>query len=265
MAASLNVGCGSKAEVAHRGGMSVLLSRADFATARCEVSNPRSRDSGSGAYAPSRNDDGEARKSAKSPVAPKIEFPEPNQADATCPAVAAKINRFAIHPNHLHKPRRPAPLNRGAFRDRHGRWVRDAVDAFGAKDERIFESGRRSRVVLTPRRWRQLGDEASVSRRGWWQQSPVTRESAKETVKTIRVRECRVIRRVPAVTNSRVFYLSTRGCGCACHPAFPTPSSGEGSINDPGVTRRGDAGVWLHSARHSGARVSASYGAQLRT
>jgi hypothetical protein len=32
-----------------------------------------------------------------------------------------------------------------------------------------------------------------VFRRRWWQESPVTRESTKETVKTIRVRECRVI------------------------------------------------------------------------
>ena len=32
--------------------------------------------------------------------------------------------------------------------------------------------------------------ESSAKR--WWQKSPVTRESAKETVKTIRVRECRV-------------------------------------------------------------------------
>jgi len=61
---------------------------------------------------------------------------------------------------------------------------RDAVDVVVPKDERC-ESGRRSRVVLTPRRWRQLGDEARASRRGWWQQSPVTKESAKEPVKTI--------------------------------------------------------------------------------
>ena len=39
--------------------------------------------------------------------------------------------------------------------------------------------GRRSRVVLTPRRWRQVGDDACASRWRWWQQSPVTRESAK--------------------------------------------------------------------------------------
>jgi hypothetical protein len=40
-------------------------------------------------------------------------------------------------------------------------------------------------VVLTPRRWRQLGDNASALRWGWWQESPVTKESSKETVKTI--------------------------------------------------------------------------------
>ena len=46
-------------------------------------------------------------------------------------------------------------LTRGAFRDRHERWVRDAMDAFEAQGERIV-SGRRSRVVLTPRRWCQV-------------------------------------------------------------------------------------------------------------
>jgi hypothetical protein len=49
---------------------------------------------------------------------------------------------------------------RGAYRDRHGRWARNAMDGGCVADERaIF--GRRSRVVLTPRRWRQVGDNAS--------------------------------------------------------------------------------------------------------
>jgi hypothetical protein len=61
----------------------------------------------------------------------------------------------------LFPPSRP---ERGALHDRHGRW-RDAVDAAAsgapmARDERRC-SGRRSRVVLTPRRWRQVGDDAS--------------------------------------------------------------------------------------------------------
>jgi hypothetical protein len=76
---------------------------------------------------------------AESPLsclAPIAEFVEPDQADATCPAVAAKINRFAFCPNQIHKHRRPALLNRGAFRDRHERWAQDAVDALAAQDER---------------------------------------------------------------------------------------------------------------------------------
>jgi hypothetical protein len=35
---------------------------------------------------------------------------------------------FSEYPNQLYTSCRPAPL-RGAFRDRHGRWRRDAVDA----------------------------------------------------------------------------------------------------------------------------------------
>src|ERR1700722_18717039 len=44
--------------------------------------------------------------------------------------------------------------------------------------------GRRRRVVLTPRRWRQVLEKQASWGRGW-QESPVTRESAEETVKTI--------------------------------------------------------------------------------
>jgi hypothetical protein len=42
----------------------------------------------------------------------------------------------------------PCP-RRGAYRDRHGRWARGAMDARAATDERGL-SGRRRRVVLTP-------------------------------------------------------------------------------------------------------------------
>src|SRR5580700_9473518 len=43
----------------------------------------------------------------------------------------------------------------GRTRNRHGRWVRDAMDVLVSQGERC-ECGRRSRVVLTPRRWRQV-------------------------------------------------------------------------------------------------------------
>ncbi len=55
----------------------------------------------------------------------------------------------------------PHPL-RGALRDRQERWERDAVDADGPKDERLI-CVRRSRVVPAPRRWRQVGEDASLS------------------------------------------------------------------------------------------------------
>ncbi len=44
------------------------------------------------------------------------------------PVLVAKIIRFAVTPNHPYNSRHPAPA-RGAYRDRHGRWVRDAMDA----------------------------------------------------------------------------------------------------------------------------------------
>jgi hypothetical protein len=57
----------------------------------------------------------------------------------------------AIHQAH------PVPI-RGAFRDRHGRGM-GCGGRDGAFDERR-QSGRRSRMVLTPRRWRQVCEMA---------------------------------------------------------------------------------------------------------
>jgi hypothetical protein len=45
-----------------------------------------------------------------------------------------------------------SPRSEGRTR-RHGRWVRDAMDVVATQDERRYR-GRRSRVVLAPRRWR---------------------------------------------------------------------------------------------------------------
>jgi hypothetical protein len=64
----------------------------------------------------------------------------------------------------------PPRLKRGD-RDRHERGVRDAVDVAVLTDERR-RRGRRSRVVPTPRRWRQVLRrlQRSAARR-WWQSS----------------------------------------------------------------------------------------------
>src|SRR5580700_11333775 len=86
--------------------------------------------------------------------------------------------------------------------------------------------GRRSRVVLMPRRWHQAPEkQASWGRR--WQESPVTGESAKETVKTI-ARGMPDVSGVTVVTNACAFYHCTRGCGRAERPAFPAPSDWRG-------------------------------------
>ena len=81
-------------------------------------------------------------------------FVEPDQADASGPVPFAKIFRFSPDPNHLYIRRHPAS-SRGAFRDRHGRrggmrWTRAALLT------RALLCGRRSRVVLMPRRWHQV-------------------------------------------------------------------------------------------------------------
>jgi hypothetical protein len=52
----------------------------------------------------------------------------------SCPALAQKIFLFPFDPNHRLIPAVPHPM-RGAYRDRHGRWVWDAMaaTASGAK------------------------------------------------------------------------------------------------------------------------------------
>ncbi len=115
----------------------------------------------------------------------------------------------------------PSRLSGGAFRDRYERGARDAVDALARQDERR-QGGRRSRVVLTPRRWRQVLRDAIPARRRW-QESPVTEESAKETVKTI-ARGMPGVSGVTVVTCLRAFQFCTQGCGRIGRPAFPAPS-----------------------------------------
>jgi hypothetical protein len=94
---------------------------------------------------------------------------------------------------------------------------RDAVDAGGAEDEGAT-SGRRSRVVLTPRRRQVCG---SISA-GDGDKKPDRRGTRRKPLKPLRG-ECRVIFGVTVVTNSRVFFY-TRGCGRIERPAFPAPS-----------------------------------------
>ena len=47
------------------------------------------------------------------------------------------------------------------------------------------------------------------------------------------------------VTNACVLLPYTRGCGCNGHPAFPTPSLGEGFTHNSGASRREIAESYL--------------------
>jgi len=58
------------------------------------------------------------------------------------------------------------------------------------------------------------------------------------------------------VTNARVYYHYTRGCGCIEHPAFPTPSLGGNHMHNPGASRRGNADVCLLSSLRGAERRS---------
>jgi|tagenome__1003787_1003787.scaffolds.fasta_scaffold20918171_1 hypothetical protein len=73
----------------------------------------------------------------------------------SCPAPFEKIFLFANYPNQNYK--RAILSHRGAYRDRHGRWARDAVDERRRERRTRVPCGRRSRVVLMPRRWHQVG------------------------------------------------------------------------------------------------------------
>ena len=94
------------------------------------------------------------------------------------------------------------------------------MDAFVPEDEGR-ESGRRSRVVLMPRRWHQLAMMLRITL-GWWQESPITRESMKKAVKTI-------VQGMPECSANlwwltRVLFFAREAAGEPDHPAFPAPS-----------------------------------------
>jgi hypothetical protein len=136
------------------------------------------------------------------------------------------------------------PHSRGVSRSsrtRGGmRWTRAALLT------RAASCGRRSRVVLTPRRWR------SSLRSGVSALTGLTRcagdgdkkarspgRARKKPLKPLR-REGRVSRRTCG-DYSCAFYLCTRGCGCGGHPAFPAPSvffEGRSFLHNSGASRR---------------------------
>jgi hypothetical protein len=176
-------------------------------------------------------------------------------------------------PKSLLHPRRLVPLEgRIAIVTDAGR---DAVDAGGASDEGA-NCGRRSRVVLTPRRWRQVGGRRCRPYRArhadirWrrWQTSPVTGESAKETVKTIACGNAGCSGGPVATTSCATNTLHTR---LRVRRAPGIPHALYFGANDSGTTRarraaRGRRCVcWLFEIRIRCRANTPRYSSSLRT
>src|SRR5258707_6274881 len=125
-----------------------------------------------------------------------------NRAPKTGPQTTSEIQKFRLptDPNHFYIDPRPVPREGRCARHQRGagcggRWQR----ARRARPAGV----RPSRVVLTPRCWRQVCEK---KRRRRCQTSLVTGESAKEAVKLWRG-ECRVISGVTVVTNSYACFI----------------------------------------------------------
>jgi hypothetical protein len=97
------------------------------------------------------------------------------------------------------------------------RWTRVA------RADECAIGGRRSRVVLMPRRWRQILEKLTLLRDDGDNKARSPGRSRRKPLKPLR-REGRVQPANLWWTNSYAFHFRIRGCGCIGHPAFPAPS-----------------------------------------
>jgi len=159
--------------------------------------------------------------------------------------------------NQRHIPRHPAPEKEGRIAI-----VTNVGAGCGGRDhaERrtAWTRGRRSRVVLTPRRWRQPAMMLRITL-GWWQESPVHQGEREASRKPFACGNAGLNRWTRGDYARVLCFFRTRGCGCIEHPAFPTPSprkrlafvanSRDRDDVRPGwFVHRGNAEVWLKLA-----------------
>ena len=124
-------------------------------------------------------------------------------------------------PNQRQHPVYPASA-RGAYALSSRNVRRDAMDALATQDERRVKRTAKSCGPDAPTL---ASSVAEVSARRRWQQSPVTGESTKETVKPLR-REGRIASAEPVCSCAFLrCTVCTRDRGCSAHPVFPAPSS----------------------------------------
>ena len=165
----------------------------------------------------------------------------------TCPALAQKIFRFAFTPNHSYNSPHPAPT-RGAYRDRHGRWVRGAVAA-ARRARKKFSQGELAherRPRADERRLKRTAKPCGSGTRCWCQAGgDVASPTGLRRVFNPPATEARGIRlRGEHDISRKTIAQGMPGCsGCTCmlvcvsfahiahetagasrHPAFPAPS-----------------------------------------
>jgi hypothetical protein len=169
----------------------------------------------------------------------QISSPSTRLPIVVCPAPFAKIFRFRRRANHFYNSRRPVPLEgRCATSSTRGgmRWTRAVLLT------RAPIRGRRSRVVLTPRRRRQAcggncaGDGDKKAR------SPG--RARRKPLKPLRV-GMPGCSGVTAVTNSCALFISHARLRVHWAPGIPHALRGEWIMHNSGALRRGNA-----EARH---------------
>jgi hypothetical protein len=140
----------------------------------------------------------------------------------SCPDLFAKIFRFTFLKIGIINRAVSSPRRGVGHRHQALGW--DAVDAFVSARvsvRRMNKSVRRSRVVLTPRCWRQVGSKYAA---GDGDNKPAHRGEREVSRKAIAqgMSECSPLTCMLVCANCATF--GTRDRGCSAHPAFPAPS-----------------------------------------
>src|SRR5712664_1508007 len=138
-----------------------------------------------------------------------IDLPDGLSDDFPVQPSLQKYSASRAPPNQNYIHRRPGP-QRGVSRTSQT-LGRDAVDA-AARLTSDAASGRRSRVVLTPRRWCQVGGGNSADDGGKKARSPG--RARRKPLKPLRG-ECRAFSGVTVVTNARVYYTPRAAAGAS--------------------------------------------------
>jgi hypothetical protein len=111
---------------------------------------------------------------------------------------------------------------------------RDAMDARRRERRTRLARGRRSRVVLMPRRWHQVCGGDSVGDGGKKARSPG--RARRKPLKPLRG-ECRAFSGVTVVTNARVYYTTRAAAGASGARHSLRPLKREGGTSRPSLAR----------------------------